>query len=99
VTEARLYLVAYDIASPKRWRGVVKRVKKLGHRVQLSVFLCRATPRRIHRLEEELRRILNPTEDRLLIADLGVPTGEDTMARLKSLDLPAGFARLGATIV
>jgi CRISPR-associated protein Cas2 len=99
MTEARLYLVAYDVASPKRWRRAVKAVKRLGRRAQLSVFVCRATPRRIRRLEEELKRILDPSEDRLMIVDLGLPTGDDIAARLNALNLPADLARLATTIV
>ena len=98
MTEARLYLVAYDVASPKRWRRVVKAVKKLGRRVQLSVFLCRATPRRIRRLEEELKRILKPGEDKLLIMDFGLPTEAAMLERLESMQLPAELARLGAIV-
>jgi CRISPR-associated protein Cas2 len=99
MTEARLYLVAYDVASPKRWRRVVKAVKKLGRRAQLSVFVCRATPGRIRRLEDELKCILNSAEDRQMIVALGLPSGEDVLARLKALNLPADLARFGATIV
>jgi CRISPR-associated protein Cas2 len=89
---------AYDVSSPKRWRRVVKAVKKLGRRVQLSVFVCRATPRRIRRLEEQLRRIMNPAEDKLLIVDFGLPTEEDMLARLESMKLPPELARLGAIL-
>jgi CRISPR-associated protein Cas2 len=98
VTEARLYLVAYDVSSPKRWRRVVKQVKKLGRRVQYSVFLCRATPRRIRRLEEQLRAIMNPSEDRLMIVDFGLPTEEGMLKRFETMQLPPEFARLGAIV-
>ena len=33
----RLYIVAYDISEPKRWRHVFKTMKGYGHWVQLSV--------------------------------------------------------------
>jgi CRISPR-associated protein Cas2 len=68
--EARFYLVAYDIASPKRWRHVVKLVRRVGERRQLSVFICRMTPRRRKLLEKQIRCILSADEDRLMIADL-----------------------------
>ena len=42
----RLYIVAYDISQPKRWRHVFKTMKGYGHWVQLSVFQCRLTARR-----------------------------------------------------
>ena len=41
----RLYIVAYDIADPKRWRRVFKVMKGYGHWLQLSVFQCRLTAR------------------------------------------------------
>jgi CRISPR-associated protein Cas2 len=69
--DVRLYLVAYDISSPKRWRRVQKAVRRLCRREQLSVFACRGTPARIARLERELRRVLHPQEDRLMVLDLG----------------------------
>ena len=36
-----LYIVAYDISDPKRWRKVFKAMNGYGARVQLSVFQCR----------------------------------------------------------
>lgn len=69
--EARLFLVAYDISSPKRWRRVQKVVRKLCQREQLSVFACRGTCARMAKLEKELRRIMDPEEDRLMLLDLG----------------------------
>lgn len=70
--QARLYIVAYDIACPKRWRRVQKVLKAICRRGQLSVFLCRASPARIARLDREMRRILHQRDDRLMILDLGV---------------------------
>jgi CRISPR-associated protein Cas2 len=67
----RLYLIAYDISSPKRWRRVQKAMRRLCQREQLSVFACRGTAARIARLEAQLRRIMHPEEDRLMILDLG----------------------------
>jgi CRISPR-associated protein Cas2 len=69
--DTRLYLVAYDIASPKRWRRVQKAIRRLCRREQLSVFVCRGTSARIGRLERELRRLMHPQDDRLMVLDLG----------------------------
>ena len=69
--EARLYIVSYDIASPRRWRHVQKLVRRICQRQQLSVFVCRGTETRIRHLERDLRHILDPTADRLLVIDLG----------------------------
>jgi CRISPR-associated protein Cas2 len=68
---ARLYLVAYDISCPKRWRRVYKAVRRLCQRSQLSVFVCRGTPARMARLEKDLRRLVHETEDKLMVLDLG----------------------------
>jgi CRISPR-associated protein Cas2 len=71
MSKARLYLVAYDIACPKRWRRIVKEVKSFCQRSQLSVFVCRASARRIERFENTLRNIMDHDEDRLMILDMG----------------------------
>ena len=70
--EARVYLVAYDVACAKRWRRVVKLVKPFCQRSQLSVFMCRSTPARIERLEKDLKKVMHHRDDRLMILDLGI---------------------------
>ena len=71
MTQRRVWLVAYDIANPRRWRRVFKTMKKAGEHVQLSVFLCRLTPARMARLQARLAALIDPTEDRLLVVELG----------------------------
>lgn len=68
---AHLFLVAYDISCPRRWRRAQKMFKGIGRRGQLSVFVCRGTQPRILRLEQELRSVLDYRDDRLMILDLG----------------------------
>jgi CRISPR/Cas system-associated endoribonuclease Cas2 len=46
-------------------------MRRLCQREQLSVFVCRGTAARIARLEKQLRGILHPAEDRLMVLDLG----------------------------
>jgi CRISPR-associated protein Cas2 len=99
MTEARLYVVAYDVASPRRWRRVVKAVKRLGRRAQLSVFICRATPQRIARLDAQLRRILDPATDRLVIVDLGVASAQGVLPFVDAAHPAAQLVELGAVIV
>jgi len=67
----RLYLVAYDVSQPKRWRRVFKLMHGYGEWLQLSVFRCRLTEARRDGLAAELARLINADEDRVLIADLG----------------------------
>jgi CRISPR-associated protein Cas2 len=90
--DARLYLVAYDISSPKRWRRVQKVVRRLCQREQLSVFTCRGTAARIARLEHELRQLINPAEDRLMVLDLG--PAETAGPKLKAINPMTTMAQL-----
>ena len=69
--DARVFLISYDIASPKRWRKIVRIIEKLGARQQYSVFTATLTPRRAARLEKQIRRHMDETADRLMIVDLG----------------------------
>jgi len=69
----RVYLVSYDISSPRRWRRVFKLLKRVGEHLQLSVFLCRLQPARMARLQARLAGLIDPAEDRLLVVELGAP--------------------------
>ena len=93
----RLYLVAYDISSPKRWRRVQKAVRRLCQRGQLSVFVCRGTPARLARLENELKRIMHPRDDRLMVLDLG--PAETAGARLTAINPLSDIADLGGRVL
>lgn len=68
----RLYLVAYDVSEPKRWRRVFRLMKGYGEWLQLSVFRCRLTEDRRQRLSAALAKLIDPAHDRVLIADLGL---------------------------
>ena len=94
---ARLYLVSYDISSPKRWRRVQKLVRRLCQRSQLSVFVCRGTATRLARLEKELKRHLDPVADRLMIIDLG--PAEAAAEKLKSINSIADLTDLGGVVL
>ncbi len=93
----RLYVVAYDIASPKRWRRVQKLIRRLCRRSQLSVLVCRGTPGRLARLEAELKRAMHPEEDRLMVLDLGPAV--TAAAKLQSINSIADIADLGGKIL
>ena len=67
----RLYIVAYDIAEPKRWRRVFKVMKGYGHWLQLSIFQCRLTTRRRAEMTARLEGLIKLAEDHILILDLG----------------------------
>lgn len=81
---ARLYLIAYDISCPRRWRRVQPVIKSICRRNQLSVFLCRATPARIRRMQSQLQRLMHREDDRLMILDLGVAAGAGEVLKMQN---------------
>lgn len=91
-----VYIVAYDIKCPRRWRRVVTIVEGYGDRVQLSVFQCRLTKRRrielAARLETEIRR----REDSVMFFDLG--PADSVERRVESLGRPFEAARRQARV-
>jgi CRISPR-associated protein Cas2 len=71
MVEERLYIVTYDIADPRRWRGVFKLMHGYGRWLQLSVFQCRLSARRRAELARRLEAAINRREDHVLILDIG----------------------------
>src|SRR5947208_9380276 len=85
------YLVAYDIADPKRLRKVATTCQDFGVRRQFSVFLCRLSATDFVRMRSRLYDLINLQPDQVLfiplcgkceknIEALGRPT-EDPEAR------------------
>ena len=66
-----LYLVAYDIADPRRWRKVFRLMNGYGEWLQLSVFQCRLTRARRVELVARLDRVIDHGEDHVVLVDLG----------------------------
>jgi CRISPR-associated protein Cas2 len=95
--DARLYLVAYDISSAKRWRRVQKHLRRLCQREQLSIFSCRGTAARILRLEAQLRQVMHPQEDRLMVVDLG--PAETAGPKLKTISPLTRMSDLDAVVL
>lgn len=75
----RLYIVAYDISEPKRWRRVYKLMKGYGHWLQLSIFQCRLTTRRRAEMSARLEESIERTEDHVLIVDMGPADAVDPL--------------------
>lgn len=67
----RLYVVAYDISDPKRWRAIFKTMHGYGDWLQLSVFQCRLTRLRHAEMIADLDRLIHHGDDHVLIMDLG----------------------------
>lgn len=59
------YLVAYDIANPRRLGRIHRRIRKEGIAAQRSVFFIRGTEGQLNRLLDRLAREIKPTEDDL----------------------------------
>lgn len=69
--DENLYIVAYDIAAPQRWRKVFRIIEGFGEWVQLSVFQCRLSRRRHIELKLALSEVINHVEDHIIIIDVG----------------------------
>jgi CRISPR-associated protein Cas2 len=67
----RLYIVAYDISEPKRWRKLFKLMNGYGEWLQLSVFQCRLDRRRLVELRAGVEEVIRRGHDHVLIIDLG----------------------------
>ncbi len=84
--EERLFVVAYDISDPRRWRRVLSIVEGFGDRVQLSVFQCRLTARRRIELAARLEEVIKRDADHVLFLDLG--PADKVSPRVESLGRP-----------
>ena len=69
------FLVCYDIADDKRLRKVFKIMRDFGDHLQYSVFECQFTPTDLARCREELRQVINHSQDQILFVDLGPSEG------------------------
>jgi len=76
----RRFLVAYDIADPKRWRQVYDVVRGHGDRMQYSLYICDLTEVERMHLLFALRAVINHRDDRVAIVDLGDPAGRTATA-------------------
>jgi CRISPR-associated protein Cas2 len=66
-----LYLVAYDIADPKRWRRVFRVMEGFGDWLQLSIFQCRLSQQRHAELIALLDGIIHHDDDHVILVDVG----------------------------
>jgi CRISPR-associated protein Cas2 len=64
------YLVAYDIANPKRLRKVAQTCEDFGVRKQYSVFLCRLSATDFVRLRSRLYDLIHLEQDQVLFIPL-----------------------------
>lgn len=81
--EEHLWIVAYDISDPRRWRRVYRFLQGYGQWLQLSVFQCRLDRRRKLELVAGVRERIRAEEDHVLLLDLGPADRVET--RVESL--------------
>ena len=67
------YLIAYDIAHPRRLRLTCKVMEGYGDRLQYSVFLCDLSGAELAQWERTIRPVLDLREDSIVVIDLGRP--------------------------
>ena len=93
----KLYVVTYDISSPKRWRHVFKIMKGFGQHIQLSVFRCDLTEAERLQLEAALKDEIDASEDQVLFVDLGPSDGRRHL--VSAIGRPTSAERRGAKIL
>lgn len=92
-----LFVVAYDIADPKRWRRVYRTMQGHGAWLQLSLFQCRLTRRRLAALRGTLSQIIKQGEDHVVFLDLG--PADSASLRLESLGKATQVVQRQAIII
>ena len=65
------YFVCYDVSDPQRLAHTYKKMNGYGDPVQYSVFVCDLNEKEIIYLKEDLHKILNLNEDRVLMINSG----------------------------
>ncbi len=79
--QANLYLVAYDIANPKRLGRVHRVLKRAGLPVQYSVFTVVMKRKVLLRLLEDLTELIHPAQDDIRCYRLPNNTEMKTLGR------------------
>jgi CRISPR-associated protein Cas2 len=92
----RRYLIAYDIADPKRLRQVIKIMESYGERLQYSVFLCDLSGLEVARWESDVRDVVHLGQDSIITIDLG---RVDAATPIRTLGVPRTLPRSGPMIV
>lgn len=91
----RRYLIAYDIANPRRLRSTIVIMESYGERLQYSVFLCDLNGSELALWERDIHRILSLAEDSVVVIDLGRPDD----AAIRCIGVPRTLPASGAAIV
>lgn len=73
LSETRNWLIAYDIADPRRLRRVHRFLSRHAVPVQYSVFATRASPMKLGEIRAGLEKLVNPREDDVRIYPIPEP--------------------------
>ncbi len=68
-------MVCYDIRDEKRLRKVFRIMKGFGSSLQYSIFKCSLTPIKYQQLLSRIDEVIEKSEDRVMIVDLGPHEG------------------------
>ena len=68
--KGRLYLIAYDIADPKRLGRVARYISRSACRIQYSVFAGQLSQSELKELLTDLREIIDPAHDDIRVYPL-----------------------------
>lgn len=79
------YIVAYDVADPKRLRQTYKVMLGYGDRMQFSVFACDLSRIEMASLREDLADLLDYAQDRVLFVDVGPSYGAGSDERVETI--------------
>ena len=93
------YIVAYDIAEPKRLQRVHRTMRGYGDPLQYSVFRCILSPSERVLLIEALTPIINHREDQVMLINLGPADGRaQTSFEILGRTLPSELDRVAVIV-
>jgi CRISPR-associated protein Cas2 len=93
------YIVAYDIADPKRLQRVHRTMRGYGDPLQYSVFRCMLSPSERVLLIEALTPIINHREDQIMLINLGPADGRaQTSFETLGRTLPSELDRVAVIV-
>jgi len=93
-----VYLVGYDICDPKRLRRVHKVTKRFGERLQYSLYLCRLDTKRLRKLQDSLKKEIDPDEDQILLIRLGMESNLKNLS-FTTLGIPVHIEQRSPIVV
>ena len=89
------FIIAYDIADPKRLKRICQTMKGYGDRLQYSVFVCDLNHSELIHARLAVEEIMIMSEDSVVIVDLG----EGEQARFEFIGKRRPLPRSGSVII